>query len=328
MRGWKFWIGLAIGLVAIAYFARDLELAAFLNSWQKIDWFWFLAGIFFFCFSFWLRCPRWKVLVTDLGPVSSGLLAKAFFVGMLANRILPARLGEVARCVVLKKRAGLSLVGLLATVAVEKAFDGLALLSVTALAVVFLPPTGSLPNLFESTLEENRGNLLIGALGVPAVLIGIAWTAPLLERVLVRFQRRKQVRTARRFLRSIRRGLSVFRRGGHTLIVAGSTVLVWSTLVLSEYCTLRSFGWDLSPTCAVVLCSAIGIAVTLPQAPSFVGVYQLAVQWVMQGLYGIPLQEAKAFAVAIWVTQIVPVGLIGFVCLRLLGTSLHDATED
>ena len=327
MKGWKFWLGMVVGVTAIAYFAQDLDVRAFAASWRRIQVHWFLAGIFFFCFSFWLRCPRWKVLVRDLGPVSFGLLTKAFFVGMLANRVLPARLGEVARCLVLKKKASLSMVGLLATVAVEKAFDGLALLTVALLALSALP-TGESPSFLDPLLEEHRRKILAGALGLPVVLLSVAWIAPLFERFLVRLEKGKHIQFGQRILRSLRKGLSILRKGHHILAVAGATFLVWATLILSEYCTLRSFGWDLPLSAAVVLCAGIGIAVAVPQAPSYVGVYQLAVQWVLVGIFAIPLQEAKAFAVAIWITQIIPVGLIGFVCLRMLGTTLEDATRE
>ena len=145
MKGWRFWLGLVIGIAALVYFSFDLEVAAIAQTWRKIDPVWFLLGIFFFCFSFWLRCPRWKILAHDLGEVTLNLMTKAFFVGMLVNRIFPARLGELARCVVLKRKAGISLIGLLATVAAEKAFDALALLTVTLLAISALPTEGLPP---------------------------------------------------------------------------------------------------------------------------------------------------------------------------------------
>lgn len=322
MKGWRFWLGLFIGIAALVYFSFDLELSAIAETWREIDPVWFLLGIFFFCFSFWLRCPRWKILAHDLGAIPLTLMTQAFFVGMLVNRIFPARLGEVARCVVLKRRAGISLVGLLATVAAEKAFDGLALLTVTLLAVSVLPAEG-LPPAFETVLEEHRSKVMIGALGLPLVLLVMAWGSPLFALV---FKNRSDKWD--RVLESLRKGLAIFRSGGHSLGALGFTILVWGTLIFSEYCTLRSFGWDLSPWSAVVLCAGIGIAVSVPQAPSFVGVYQLAVQWVLADFYRVDIQEAKAFAVAIWITQILPVGVIGFVCLRLLGASLREATTE
>jgi uncharacterized membrane protein YbhN (UPF0104 family) len=326
MRGWKYWLGLVLGIAALGYFSRDLEVDAFLEAWGNIRWGWYSAGIFLFCFSFWLRCPRWKIFIDSLGRIPLSLVTQSFFVGMLANRIFPARLGEVVRCYLLKQKTRLSFAGLLATVAIEKAFDGLALLTLFFLAISSLP-VDEVPASFAEVLARHRSKLVIGALGFPALLLAVAWLSPWFEaRVLVR---RASLASSLpgRALSSVFLGLGVLRRGGHMLGAAGWTILVWATLVLSEYCTILSFGWDLPLSSAVVLCAGVGIAVSVPQAPSFVGVYQLAVQWVMVGLYSIPLQEAKAFAVAIWITQILPVGIIGVICLRLLGTTLSQATH-
>ena len=326
MRGWKFWVGMVIGVAALAYFSRDLDLPALAESWRRIHPLRYLEGIFWFCFSFWLRCPRWKILVGGLGEVPFGLLTKAFFVGMLVNRILPARLGEVARCVLIKKGRMISLVGLLTTVAVEKAFDGLALLSVSLIALASLPP-GDLPSGIGEFMANHRNKVVLGALGLPLVLVLVSWSLPWIEARFHRFREHAWHGHFNRTLNSVFEGLRVMRRGQESLGASLLTVLVWAILARSAYCAILSFGWDLPPSSGFVLCAAIGLAVAVPQAPSFVGVYQVAVQWTLVGLYSVPLQEAKAFAVAIWAMQIIPVGIIGFVCLRLMGTTLREATH-
>ena len=318
---------MALGLGALVLFSRDLEWKPFLASWKEIHLGWYGLGIFFFCFSFSLRCPRWKVLVEDLGEVSFGLLTKAFFVGMLVNRIFPARLGEIARCVVLKQRAGLSFVGLLATVAVEKSFDGLALLSVAALSLGLLP-AGELPESLRPLFEANRTRILLGALSLPLLLLLTAWVLPW---ILERFGIRKDPHDKRNLFGTLvwagLSGLASLRQGKKSLAVICWTTLVWLTLVFSAYCALKSFGFGLPFSAGVVLCAAIGISVVIPQAPSYIGVYQLAVEWSLVSIYDVPQQQAKAFAVAIWALQIIPVGLIGLTCLRSLGSSLAQATR-
>ncbi len=327
MKGWKFRLGLAVGLIALVYFSLGLDVAALAEAWRHMDAARYMEGVFWFCFSFWLRCPRWKVLARGLGEVGLSLLTKAFFVGMLVNRLFPARLGEIARCVILNRRAGVSLVGLITTVAAEKAFDGLALLS-CALFGLFFIPAGELPPAADAFIDENRTGILMSAFGLPLTLLLASWSIPHIQRAAQRFHATAWHAPFKRTLQSVLEGLEVVRRGKSTLAAALLTALVWATLARSAYCAIQSFGWDLPPSSGVVLCAAIGLAVIVPQAPSFVGVYQVAVQWTMEDLYGVPLQEAKAFAVAIWFMQIVPVGLIGFVCLRLLGTTLKEATTE
>jgi glycosyltransferase 2 family protein len=326
MRGWKFWLGMVIGITALAYFSRDLELSALAESWRRVHLLRYLEGVLWFCFSFWLRCPRWRILATGLGEIPFSLLSKAFFVGMLANRVLPARLGEVTRCVLIKKHCPVSLVGLLTTVAVEKAFDGMALLAVSMLALASLPP-GELPAGIGAFLETHRTKVVASALGFPLVLVLLSGSLPWLDKRFWQYRAHAWHGPFSHALGSVFDGLGVMRKGRDSLAAAGLTALVWATLARSAYCAILSFGWELPFTSGIVLCAAIGLAVTVPQAPSFVGVYQVAVQWTLVGLYSVPLQEAKAFAVAIWVMQIIPVGIIGFVCLRLLGTSLSEASR-
>ncbi len=324
MRGWKFWLGMVVGVSALVYFSRDLEISAFANSWRRIQWFRYIEGIFWFCLSFWLRCPRWKILLAGVGRISLNVITQAFFVGMLVNRLFPARLGEITRCVILKQSHQLSLVGLLTTVAVEKAFDSLALLSLCLMALAFLP-AGELPGGFSAFVEENRGRIILGAVSLPLILLVMAWVIPLLRQRPDSFRRLPGYEYLGRMLISVHEGLKVLQSWRETLGAVVLTAVVWGLLVRSAWCAILSFGWDLPVSAAVVLCASIGLAVMLPQAPSFVGVYQVAVQWTLVGLYDVPLQEAKAFAVAIWILQIVPVGGIGFVCLRMLGTTLSQA---
>jgi uncharacterized membrane protein YbhN (UPF0104 family) len=317
-------LGLGLGLVALVYFSRDLEIHAFAQSWRKIRILPYLEGIAWFCFSFWLRCPRWGILVGGMGKVPLTLISQAFFVGMLVNRLFPARLGEIARCVILKKGRMLSLVGLLTTVAVEKAYDGLALLSMSLIALTFIP-SDDLPPGLAYLINHHRYHFVGGVLCLPFLLLVITWLLPWIDQ---RLQRQGQALPLRHYLhhavQAISNGLNSLRKRGETISVLALTALVWITLSRSAYCAILSFGFALPPSAGIVLCAAIGLAVTLPQAPSFVGVYQVAVQWTLVGLYAVPLQEAKAFAVAIWFVQIVPVGIIGFICLRLLGTTLTE----
>lgn len=326
MRGWKFWLGVVVGVSSLVYFSSDLDPKDFADSWKQIHVVRYLEGVFWFCLSFWFRCPRWQILVSEVKSVSLKLVTQTFFVGMLINRVLIARLGEIARCVLLKRHTGASLVGLLVTLVTEKAFDSLALLTVT-LVGISLFPTEELPAALGELLDTHRTKFVVTAIGVPFVLWIGAWFLPWIIIRSARFAERQWHAHFHKFFSSIQSGLWPLRSSSRILGVTFWTALAWLTLIRSEYCAIQSFGWDLPASSAVVLCATISLAVMLPQAPSFIGVYQIAVQWAMVELYGVPLQEGKAFAVAIWFMQIVPVGVIGFVCLRMLGDTISEATE-
>ena len=86
-------------------------------------------------------------------------------VGYMANNLLPVRLGEVVRAYYLGERENVSKVSSLATIAVERVFDGLTLLFLAAVVSLFLPLVGLLQGLADRA-------------GVPWVLLALAMSMP------------------------------------------------------------------------------------------------------------------------------------------------------
>ena len=86
-----------------------------------------------------VRAARWRVLLAPLREVAVGRLFPIVVIGYMANDILPARLGEVVRVDVLRRREGVSRAAALATVLIERIFDGLCLLIFAAVT----PAAGS-----------------------------------------------------------------------------------------------------------------------------------------------------------------------------------------
>src|SRR5438105_9181044 len=89
---------------------------------------------------------RWQQLLTPLVPRAHlglpGLFA-AMMTGYLFNTFFPARAGDLMRAHLLSRRTGLSKTTILATVVIEKLFDGLALLVLLVLGLFGLPLTGA-----------------------------------------------------------------------------------------------------------------------------------------------------------------------------------------
>ena len=81
------------------------------------------------------------------------------------TNILPVRLGEVVRAYYVGEREKLSKVAALATIAVERVFDGLTLLFFAAVVGLFLPLVGLLQGLAEKA-------------GIPWALLALAMSLP------------------------------------------------------------------------------------------------------------------------------------------------------
>jgi uncharacterized membrane protein YbhN (UPF0104 family) len=129
MKKWHFWLGALISALFIWLALRGLRLEEFWNAVQEANYIWLLPGVAVYFVGVWVRAWRWHYL---LGPIKS-IPTKTMFpittIGYMGNNIYPARAGEVLRAVILKRREGVPISASLATIIVERIFDGVVMLA-------------------------------------------------------------------------------------------------------------------------------------------------------------------------------------------------------
>src|SRR6266702_4381326 len=88
-------------------------------------------GAFLLAFS--IRGVRWKLFLNPIGKVSTFKTVKLYLVGIFLNFLLPIRVGEVAKPLMLKRIARIPISQSLPTVAMDKALDLLHALFIMAI---------------------------------------------------------------------------------------------------------------------------------------------------------------------------------------------------
>ncbi|MEY4222438.1 MAG: hypothetical protein RL334_1080, partial [Chloroflexota bacterium] len=101
MRSWQLWLGVLISALFLWVALRGLQLAEVLQVLATARLFWLLPGVAAYMLGF---------------PVVA--------IGYMGNNIYPARIGEVLRAYILKRKCGVAASATLATVVVERVFDG------------------------------------------------------------------------------------------------------------------------------------------------------------------------------------------------------------
>ena len=99
---------------------------------------------------------------------------------------------------------------------------------------------------------------------------------------------------------------------------------VWTSLVLSSYFIYPAFGVDVGLLAGCLLTTALAISVSIPQAPGFLGVFQLAVTLVLVKIFGVDEAVAKAAAIVLWTVQLLLMSGLGFVSLAIEGVALSE----
>ena len=68
----------------------------------------------------------------------------------------------------------------------------------------------------------------------------------------------------------------------------------------------------------------LALAVALPQAPGFLGVFHLGTTLVLVKCFGVAESVAKAFAIVLWCEQLLTIIVLGFVSLGFEGLALSE----
>ena len=73
---------------------------------------------------------------------------------------------------------------------------------------------------------------------------------------------------------------------------------------------------------SILALGLVGLGVALPSAPAFIGPIHTAMIYSLNSIYGLPKDDAAAFAIITHLLMIAPVTVAGLICMAHEGMSL------
>jgi uncharacterized protein (TIRG00374 family) len=292
-----------------AYLAvRDTQPDEVWDALRESDWLWLLPAFAVLAAGVALRALRWWALFSPATRPSFGAVFEATLLGYFFNNVLPLRAGEAARIVALRRRARGSWAETGATVALERAFDVLAVLALLFVLVPWLPEVSWL------RVAAALAAVVLLALGAAAVVLALWGERPLrrLLRPLGRFVHAERLESG---AASLGRGLVGLRHLSIALPALGLTVLSWAVLGISTWLAMLGFHLGLSPVAGIFVMIALGLSAILPASPAGVGVFEAAVV-VALSTYDIDESEALSYALVLHALHFFPFIVAGLLVLR------------
>lgn len=259
---WRVWIGFGISLIFIYFAVRGQDFDLISKSLREANYRWLLPALVAYFAGVALRAVRWSFLLRPIRAVTPKRLFPIVAIGYMANNVLPLRAGEVVRAYALSARFGVRKTGSLATIAVERIFDGLTMVLFMLIASLSVALTTDLRNLFlVATGLFVVGSLLlflmVFAAGIRERLVGLAMGL-LPERFGSRVER---------MVNSFIEGLGILRRRRDLANVAVTSVLAWS-LEASMYLMIADgFNLDVSPSAILMVTAVANLATLIPSSP-------------------------------------------------------------
>jgi glycosyltransferase 2 family protein len=316
MKNWKFWLGVLISAVLLYFSLRELKFAEFWEVIKNAQYVWVIPGVAVYFMGVWVRTWRWHYMLRPLKKIPTASMFPVVCIGYFGNNILPARAGEVLRAFVLRKREGVPVSASLATVIVERIFDG-----VVMLGFVFI----NLPELARLTGDAGFGGINIRDLAViGTVVFGGALLVFLLaamfpfvtERIAVWFinhfvpaaARPKTTELTTRFLS----GLESLRSPRDVLMIFVTTVLIWLFETGKYWFVMLAFPFTtpLSFFTLMLMNGIVNLATTLPSAPGYVGTFDGPGIAVLMA-FGVSQPIAAGYTLVLHFALWAPITLVG-----------------
>jgi uncharacterized membrane protein YbhN (UPF0104 family) len=314
LLGWRELVSTLIPLALLAIFARNVDWGAVLGTIARSAPALVLAALAVYFVSFPLRARRWARLLAQGGmPVRGRDLLEILILGWFVNCLVPAKLGDLYRSYLVKRRFGVSLSRTVGVVVAERLLD---LFAVFGLLIV-----GGFVAFGRTVLPDLRlvyvSGALLSVLVVAAFLGAYALAPPV----------------ARFFPREIRRIGRLFREGVlhsfRALPSAGPlTVLIWLAEAARLALVLAALGLELPLSGVVFVAVASSLLTTVPLTPAGFGFVEIAIVYVLTAGFGMAQPDAIAVAALdriVSIFSVIVVGGLVYARARAPGGSLAPA---
>jgi glycosyltransferase 2 family protein len=326
--GWPIRIALLVAAAALVVWKVDLH--ALRTALHPRSWGFIAAAVAANGFSVVFKGLAWKGVVDGLPAITVKTrlrdLVSPLFVGFLFNTVLAARIGEIVKVLLARRRllARGQKVGntmLLGSVVVENLVSTIAWVAVVIGVGLFMP--------------------LSRTIWITIIVIGCGCLAIILVALLRSPGKRMPpwlstgplwVRATRAFARlwgAVRESHLGLRDPRQFAAVMLPSIASWAAQLVGIYCALRAFGLDVAGwRGAALLLVTVTVAQLFPVLPGNVGVFQAAVVVPITNAFPISSANALAFALGLQATEVVVGVAIGFLFLMVEGVSFRQLRDE
>ncbi len=330
MKKWQFWVGVLISAIFLWIAFNGIEWGSLLNELKSADYIWLLPGIGVYFAAVWVRAWRWHYLLGPIKKIPTRTVFPITAIGYAGNNIFPARAGEVLRAVVLKRKEGVSVSASLATVIVERIFDG-----VVMLAFVFV----NLPELARLTSSSGFvGNIqqvaVIGTgifLGALAVFLLAAMFPHAAARaglwIIHRFTPQRFHPRIIGVMNKFLDGLASLRSPFHALMVFFTSVVIWLLETAKYWFVMQAFDFNVSFFALMLMNGIVNLATTIPSAPGYIGTFDTPGIAVLVA-YGVEKSTAAGYTLVLHAALWLPITVLGLYYMAREGIRWSDKIRD
>ncbi len=301
---WGAIIGLLVSGVSLYIAVQNLQPHKVWLAFRQANYLWIVPAVALYLLALLARTARWKALLSSERSIPFRDLLPTMAMGRGANNIYPFRTGEIVRVLLLRQRNNISFPAGLASILVERVFDGLTMIMFLILAGLI----GGIPAYLRYVVW-----IALAVFGAALAIIYalVLWPIHVQRLVewfiarLIPHRFRPQVRdVAERFIYGFASIKSVLTL---TLVLLFS-ISVWTAETISYHLLMNSFGFgaDIDLHQLLLMSGAANLGTALPSGPGNLGTFDAPAILVLTQV-GIPENTAISYQTllhaVLWCTE-------------------------
>jgi len=322
-------VSLVLMVILLAVFLWNVDFGEVAEAIAGADLLDLVAASAIALFAYWLRALRWQFILLPVARVRHSSVVLTTAVGYAALSLLPARMGDLIRPILLARRERIPASASLASILTERVFDLWTVVLFFLVFIIWPPEMTNLDDQARRSLEVlSFSGYLVGAglvIGT-LVLLGLFRYQEKFVEILARpvgWIKKSWQQPVENFFRHFLDGLRVLQRPRDLLITVIASIAMWYVIFWQVRMTLIAFDVDLPLRAAYLLVTLAVIGLAVP-TPGGVGGFHKATQVGMTMFFGIGLNKATGIAIAYHAICFLPITIVGLLCLPLLGVNLRQ----
>lgn len=317
----QLWIGTGASLLSIALVLWLVDPQEVWHSLRTADYRYLIPCLLCLILFLAFRAIRWQFLLKGDVPLTQTFHIQN--IGYMLTMLLPFRLGDVARAILIGNIPPITIGRGATTMLVERLLDLL-------FFVILLPFTlASIERLPEQLRTAALISGLIALLGLALLILAANQRQCVNQLATAVFNRLPFLNTTRWLaqLNQILDGLHSLTHWRTALQLLAWSIILWLPVLLAYYLILRSVDLPVTPLASAFITCVAAFSVAAPSSPGQIGVFHLAVTAAITEILGFNEAPALSFAILYHTTQFLFFIVMGLIGLFGAGTTYSQVMQ-
>ncbi len=310
-----------VGIAAcLAWVFHDMDWKMLVRSVASINWMWAGLGVFLNILSTLSMGYRWHLLLKPLGDIRPLRTTQAIYAGFFINDILPMRMGEVSRALLVSHWMSNECLSIVPSMALERLFEGVWLAIGMGVTAILVP----LPRNLDRAADI-FGMIILGLVGL-TLFLTVRKKKTGANEGSSAARRLKPLRWVGFALNRLREGfgsIGLSRKFFQAFFISMGLI---GFQAVGFWCITKAYGLQFPFWIGAAVFFIVVFGTALPNAPANIGTHQFFCV-VGLTLFGVGKASAAGFSIIAFVLLTLPSFVIGYAALAKSGIKLAEIRQ-